>query len=317
MFDYNVLDDQEKITFALRSLYLEHGFTRYRMSRFEEYDFYSRNKDFLVSEGMITFNDTNGKLLALKPDVTLAIIKNRRDNPDTLDKLCYNENVYRVSKKTNSFTEIMQTGLECIGDVNLDCIRQVLSLAARSLAVCSPRFVLEVSHLGILSALVDEISLEEEVRRAVLKYVGEKNLHGIRALCRANGIGEERAAPLCRLLGAYGSGAAVFPVLEELCAARGITDRLWELRDALSVFDGTDLADRVQLDFSAVSDMNYYNGIIFQGFIDGIPERVLSGGQYDRLMRRLRRESRAVGFAVYLDRIERLNAPETEEDALC
>ena len=38
------------------------------MSKFEEYDFYAVNKDFLVSDSVITFTDTNGKLMALKPD---------------------------------------------------------------------------------------------------------------------------------------------------------------------------------------------------------------------------------------------------------
>ena len=49
------------------------------MSRFEEYDFYARNKDFLVSDRIITFTDSRGRLLALKPDVTLSIIKSGSD----------------------------------------------------------------------------------------------------------------------------------------------------------------------------------------------------------------------------------------------
>ena len=62
---------QEKVIFTLRKLYRENGYTQYRMSKFEEYDLYARNKDFLISDSVITFTDTNGKLMALKPDVTL------------------------------------------------------------------------------------------------------------------------------------------------------------------------------------------------------------------------------------------------------
>ena len=69
-----VMDSQEKIGFLLRSLYAGTGYSRYRMGKFEEYDLYSRNKDFLFSEGVITFTDTNGRLMALKPDVTLSIM---------------------------------------------------------------------------------------------------------------------------------------------------------------------------------------------------------------------------------------------------
>ena len=97
LIDDRVMNGQERISFMLRSLYSQHGYERYRMSKFEEYDLYSRNKDFLFSEGVITFTDTTGRLMALKPDVTLSIVKNRKDTPGSLQKLYYHENVYRVS----------------------------------------------------------------------------------------------------------------------------------------------------------------------------------------------------------------------------
>lgn len=78
-FDESILKSDERAIYGLRSLYRKHGYTQYKMSKFEEYDLYSENKDFLVSDGVITFNDTNGKLLALKPDVTLSILKNFKD----------------------------------------------------------------------------------------------------------------------------------------------------------------------------------------------------------------------------------------------
>ena len=75
----NVLDETELIAYALRELYMQAGYRRYRMSKFEEYDLYSRNKSFLGTDEIVTFTDTNGKLMALKPDVTLSIIRNTPD----------------------------------------------------------------------------------------------------------------------------------------------------------------------------------------------------------------------------------------------
>ena len=115
MIDENILKSEEKAIYSLRSLYKKYGYMPFKMSKFEEYELYVRNKDFLISDRIITFNDTNGKLLALKPDVTLSIIKNGDDKPGIKQKVYYNENVYRVSGSTHQFKEIMQTGLECIG----------------------------------------------------------------------------------------------------------------------------------------------------------------------------------------------------------
>ena len=100
----------------LRSLYAGYGYRTYRMSRFEEYDLYAGSKDFLVSGNMITFTDTDGKLMALKPDVTLSIVRSIRDC-SKVSRICYDENVYRVSGSSGTVREIMQAGLECIGNL--------------------------------------------------------------------------------------------------------------------------------------------------------------------------------------------------------
>ena len=45
--DIITLSFNEKVTFALRSLYMQRGYLQYKMGKFEEYDLYARNKDFL------------------------------------------------------------------------------------------------------------------------------------------------------------------------------------------------------------------------------------------------------------------------------
>lgn len=304
-FNINVLDDSEKIIYALRTLYSEYGFVRYRMSKFEEYDLYSRNKDFLISDTVITFTDTNGRLMALKPDVTLSIIKNNKDRPDEVRKLYYNENVYRVSRGSNTFKEIMQTGLECIGNVDNACIREVLMLAAESLALVNRDFVLEISDLEILSAFIDRLQVPAQAKSDILKCFSEKNAHGISAVCEEYGADAGPAGDLLALLSLYGNPDEVIDRLKVLCKDKDLDGEVERLIDVITVFRDGAFRDRILIDFSAVSDMNYYNGIIFRGFISGIPDSVLSGGQYDRLMKKMGRTSRAIGFAVYLDKLHR------------
>ena len=149
-----ILEFSEKVMYRLRNLYAGYGYRQYKMSKFEEYDFYVRNKDFLISDSIITFTDTNGKLMALKPDVTLSIVKNSSQDLQGVQKLYYNENVYRTSKD-GTYQEMMQVGLECIGKVDSGCIAEVLQLAAKSLRLISPDCILNISHLGVLADLMD------------------------------------------------------------------------------------------------------------------------------------------------------------------
>ena len=130
------LDYQERILASLRVLYDRYGYRPYKMNKFEEYDLYARNKDFLISDSIITFTDRSGKLMALKPDVTLSIVKNTADT-GSVQKLYYNENVYRVSKGSGVFREMLQVGLECLGQIDDYAIFEVLLLAAKSLLAIS------------------------------------------------------------------------------------------------------------------------------------------------------------------------------------
>ena len=159
-FDNGInLKKEDRNILSLRHLYEQYGFIHYKMNKFEEYDLYVSNKDFLSGDNIITFTDTNGRLLALKPDVTLSIVKNYREAAGTVQKVYYNENIYRPSKSTKTYKELMQMGLECMGDLNLYHISEVLLLAAKSLEALSDRYILDLSHLGVIRGFLEALNL--------------------------------------------------------------------------------------------------------------------------------------------------------------
>ncbi len=302
-----MLTFKEQVAMNLRSLYETYGYSQYRMSKFEEYDLYARNKDFLVSDNVLTFTDLSGKLMALKPDVTLSIVKNTKDL-DVVQKLYYNENVYRVAKGSHGFKEIMQLGLECLGPIDGYCISEVLSLAAESLRQISTDAVLDISHLGILSGVMDSIGVPKELRSDAMKFIGEKNLHDLTALCEGCGVNQEGMQLLRKLvtikapLSSDPNNQNILNLLADYVEPQ----ILQEFMDVLIALKDSDTASMLRLDFSVVDDIHYYNGFVFKGFVNGLPGSVLSGGQYDKLMNKMKRTDRAIGFAVYTDMLERL-----------
>ncbi len=298
----SVLKQEERAVFSLRELYEKYGYSQFKMSKFEEYDLYVKNKDFLVSDNIITFTDTNGKLMALKPDVTLSIIKNSKDEKACVQKLYYNENVYRVSKSSHSFKEIMQTGLECIGDIDDYCIFEVIMLAAKSLESISDNYVLDISHLNIISTLIDSLGIS--AKSDILKCISEKNISEIGRICQSEDVD---AANLIKLVSSYGSTDKMLPILAEI-KNEDTADAIEQLERIITLLEGVGLSGKVRIDFSVMNDVSYYNGFVFKGFIEGIASGVLSGGQYDKLMKKMGKKSRAIGFAVYLDELERLSA---------
>ena len=310
------LTTQERIVFELRALYLGYGYRPYKVGKFEEYDLYMRNKKFLASEQVLTFSDTNGKLKALKPDVTLSIVKNAKSDGHT-QKLYYTETVYRVPRNAYGFREIMQTGLECIGRVDDYATGEVLMLAARSLETISARYVLDVSDVGVLSGVLAEEPIGDSECARLLSLVGEKNLHGLTIACAELGVSGLTARRLTDLVLACGPLKTTLARVEALDlpqTSREALAGLGRMSDMLTAYGILN----VNLDFSVVNDMDYYNGLVFRGFVEGIPAGVLAGGRYDNLLLRMGKHGEAIGFAVYLDQLERLAAakPAYETDAL-
>ena len=314
LLNEKVLKQEERAIFQLRSLYQKYGYSQYKMSKFEEYDLYVRNKDFLVSDSIITFNDTSGKLLALKPDVTLSIIKNSQDSSDSVQRVYYNESVYRISKGSHSFKEIVQAGLECIGCIDTYNMCEVILLAAKSLQAISSEYVLDISHMGFVSGLLDKYDINDEAKALIVNYIGEKNLHDIKTICDSCDLSPTLLKDLTVLIQAYGNKDQAIEKLSSIEMTEDMKNALYELDSICKVLDAEGMDDHINIDFSIVNDMNYYNGIVFKGYIEGIPASVLSGGRYDKLMHKMGKDGGAIGFAVYLDSLERLEGSEKKYD---
>lgn len=299
----------------VRDIYRKYGYLQFKMNKFEEYDTYVKNKDFLISDKVITFTDISGKLLAMKPDVTFSIIKNADCKSGFVQKVYYNENVYRVTPASHGFKEIMQSGLECIGDIDTYNICEVILLAAKSLECISDSFILDISHMGLVSAVMDFADAEGRFSSYILELISEKNLPALQSFCAEKGFSPEKTAALTSLITICSFADEAEDCLKPLCvsdAAQAAADELCLVCRALSAMG---VSKKIRIDFSVVNDMKYYNGFVFKGYIDGVPTGVLSGGQYDRLMSKMGKNARAIGFALYLDLLERFFDEEREFDA--
>ena len=306
-FDLARLQPKERASFALRALYEAAGCRKYHMGRFEEYGLYQENRSFLSSEQVITFTDLDGRLLALKPDVTLSIAKTAQPAPGETLKYYYHENVYRPSAESHTFKEISQMGLELLGEVKEPEVRQTVCLAARSLEQMGQPWVLEISHMGYLFGLFDALGVPEAARPGLLEMLRAKNIHELRAAAKAAGLSDADANALTALLSLSGEYAVALPKAAALCRNARMEAAVAELNalaEPLAKADGS-----IRLDLTLAGEMEYYNGLVFQGYLRPLPRPLLKGGRYDLLMQKFTPGADAIGFAVYLDELDRLSAP--------
>ena len=96
-------------------------------------------------------------------------------------------------------------------------------------------------------------------------------------------------------------------LLDKFTVDKATSDAVAELKALVNLAVDMGLsANKTVIDFSVVNDMNYYNGIAFKGYVEGVPTGILSGGQYDNLMKKMNKRYSAIGFAVYLDELSRI-----------
>ncbi len=296
------MSKEDSLTYELSMLYKQWGYKEYRMAKFEEYSFYSDNRDFLSSKGILAFNNSDGRLMALKPDITLSIVKNAKLS-GALTKLYYNESVFRMSDSSMDYKEIKQTGVEVLGKVDNYLVTEVLNLAAKSLKTIDKDFVLSVSHMAFIPSLLAELEIGENTKKDIIQCVKGKNTHDLRTICEKNGVSAEKTELLVKLTGINGRFENVIPELCSLACNDEMKKACEELKFIEASLKKSALADRLYIDLSVLNNTEYYNGIIFQGYVEKAPSAVLSGGRYDKLAGKLRENTQAIGFAVYLDNL--------------
>ena len=254
-----ILTHKERISFELRALYSQNGFNFFRMPRFEEYDFYADKKEFLT--------DADGRLMALRPDVTLSLIKHSAPG-----KYYYNENVYRVPDNETTFREVAQSGIEITGGIGANEMREVIMLAVKSLEKVSDgrRYILAIADASQVIENADGINTSK-----LIDCLSHKNIHGLKELHASH--------KLIELAGLDGN-------IEK--ASGLLSVKMSEILRGLEEY-----YEKMRVDYSVAENVKYYSGIVFKGYIEGVPEAVLSGGEYNIM------STEGAGFAVYLERI--------------
>ncbi|MBR3976031.1 MAG: ATP phosphoribosyltransferase regulatory subunit [Clostridia bacterium] len=303
------MNSVSSVTKKLSLLFEAAGYKKYKMRKFEEYSLYLENKSFLTSEYVITFNDLSGKLLALKPDVTLSIVKNTKATQTGREKLYYRESVYRLDSRTHEYKEIDQFGMEILGDIDAAATLEVISLAKGTLAQTERAASLCISHMGFMSALLDFAAGDNFfLREKLTDCVKMKNTHDMQAVFAQFNVSGDRKEKFIAANCVSGNFEASLEALYKL-EIPGSKASLDELNELYTNLKACSLEKGITLDLSIITDTDYYNGIVFQGFVEGIHKNILSGGRYDKLAGKFREGIGAMGFAVYISELAFLTSP--------
>lgn len=299
------LINENSIVSNLINIYERFGFKKIKLSKFEDYNLYNNNKDFLQTEHILTFMNLNGNLKSLRPDVTLSIVKKvLKDNEKETQKIYYIEDIYKIV--SNEYEEIPQVGVEIIGKLNNYSNLEIISMAIESLKSINKNYILEISNIDFISAIFDEINLEENLKIEILNNIYLKNKHDLEKLLNKN-VDNKYKKYILSFIELSGNYKDILKKLKSLVINDTLQKSYDELKSLSAVFEMHNNFDKILLDFSIESQLGYYNGIIFKGYIKESNDIILSGGRYDKLLNKFNSNKNAIGFAIYMDKLYEKN----------
>lgn len=300
---------EEKIISELEALYRQFGYKRYKPGCFEEYSLYQENKDFLIGKNVITFSDLSGKLMAMRPDVTLSLIRHNDIPKESSDKFFYNEKVYRQLAGGRNYKEISQSGVEIVGKIDRAVVGELTILICKTLAAVSKNYLIDISHMGFLEGLLNEFPSNKNI---LAEYLRTKNLHDFYSLATKEKYPQKLIKAFEIAVNACGAPEKVLESIEFSVLNSTMCDAIDELKALFALLNEFGYGNKVNINFSATANADYYNGVIFNGYVENVPHCVLSGGRYDKLLEKFKKSGGAIGFALYLGEIERYLAKDSQ-----
>lgn len=291
------------VTNKIQEVFDRKGFHHVITPSLEFYDLFSMPHSGIPQEVMYKTTDNKGRLLVVRPDSTLPIARmasTRLKNETYPMRLYYKQEVYRtipeVSGKSN---EVLQMGIELLGAKGKRADLEVLTTAIDSINNVTPNFRVELGHSGFFNALANQLPVNEEKKEEIRTAIESKNYSYLNSIL--DKLEKSDAVDAIRKLPRLFGGEEVFEKAAKLVSGKEAEESLAYLKDLYKSLCELGVDNKIIIDLGLVQRNDYYSGIVFIGYVDGIGDAVISGGRYDKLLNAFKMPMGAAGFGINID----------------
>ncbi|MDR3305079.1 MAG: ATP phosphoribosyltransferase regulatory subunit [Clostridiales Family XIII bacterium] len=297
---------EKEVVSKLSAVFERAGYRQVRTPGLEFLSVFASNAEYFPQEEMYKLSDNKGRLIAVRPDSTIPIARmtaTKLRGAALPIRLYYAQSVFRRQPEHRGRnSEIMQMGVELIGEAGFSSDVDMIELAIRSLAEgCAGRFRIEIGHVGLYKALMDRLGASEEERDRIHRYVTAKNYAALDDVL--DGVSDrETAALIRRLPGLFGGGEALDEAAAMFDGAGAeLSSMLAYLKQVFDELARRGFAEKVMIDLGLVNQAEYYSSLVFKGYGESAGEPLLSGGRYDGLFADFGEDLPATGFGINVD----------------
>lgn len=299
---------RKEIADSIHRVFLESGFHQVITPGFEFYDVFSPAEMYYPQESMFKSIDDRGRLLVARPDSTIPIARlvcsRLKDYPMPL-KLYYEQEVFRNNPGLRGRSnEMLQMGVELIGDSTFQSDVEILALSIETLSSCTKGDVrIELGHVGIFKLLMERLKVDGERKATIHQFISTKNYAALSS--KLDKESKDHTTAILRELPKLFGSHEVFKKAKNLFEGydKKLIDMLKYLEAIFDALKNRGLEENIIIDFALVNQADYYSSLVFKGYVSNAREAVLSGGRYDNLLKDFGCDFPATGFAVNVDQI--------------
>ncbi|UOQ45849.1 ATP phosphoribosyltransferase regulatory subunit [Halobacillus salinarum] len=263
--------------------------------------------------------DQQGHSLVLRPDMTAPIARvaaSQLKNAEFPLRLAYDGPVFRAQQAEGGKpAQFEQVGTELIGDHSSYADAEVIALLVESLKQAGLEdFVITVGHIGYVKSFFSDVLKDDETTMdELLNYLYRKNYVGYREAVKELSLPKEAEDSLLQLLHLRG-GEEIFGMSKSLARNQSCILAVNELKQLYKLLKQYGVAQYIHFDLNLISHMNYYTGILFEGYAPNLGALLCNGGRYDQLLPTFQLNASATGFAIRVERLVEALQKHEEKD---
>ena len=269
------------------------------------YDLFEQGMGQTEAQRGFRFTDSDGRLLALRPDVTSSVARIAAtllaDRPRPL-RFCYAAPVFKQQPQSHAEwrRENTQLGCELIGVGGKPADLEVLRLAAEILSRLDLQssYCITINNVEIFNGIAAQLDLDTPAREQLRRLIDTRESEELHRFLRDHAANDGHAfSQLAQLTGKSDVLRAARNVIrnERSLAALNALEDLW-----LEI-ESSGLQNHFEIDLGDVPSLDYYTGLTLKVFVHGAGASVGRGGRYDGLTGNFGRAEPAVGFVLNLD----------------
>ncbi len=291
---------------SAREIFAKHGYHMVQPPTFEYYDVY----DAAVTkpENMFKFFDTNGRMLALRPDLTTSVARLAATKPlgDLPYRIAYSGNAFRNDEAFSLARqrEFSQVGIELIGDGGETADAEVIAITIEALLKFGlTDFQIDMGQVEYFKGISEQAGLDEVQSDSLREKINDKDFVAIEGMLDGLSLDDEIRSMILALPKMFGGIDVVREALQNSAIGQTARGALENLAKVYDILRDKGLEKYLAIDLSMVPNLDYYTGIITKGFAKGVAFPICSGGRYDNLTAKFGKSMPATGIAIGIERV--------------